>query len=308
MKRILHHYTYLLAALGMGALSAQASPTGFDLGDASNYGVLFQGNGGNTLNVNNGPGLAGLAENGKIGIGGTGALQLSGPLVINGNVDFAGSVHDNGPYSGNITVNGVISGSHANVQSDLNTLNSLSSTLGAESGNGLAISIGNGANQTVNVSAGKVDGSGNSVFTVSSISFVNGATLTINGDGSHKVVFNIGFAPSFGGHIVLSGGLTSDDVLFNIFGGNNTTLSGGPNLTINSNGGILTGTFLDPNGQIQMNHSVLDGRLFGGDSQNEAIVSGAEVNAPPVPDGGSTMLLMSLGLGALAMARKKFVG
>lgn len=299
-------------ALAVVAPAAHAGLSGFDLGDADNYGVLFQGGGGNALNINNGPGIAGLAENGAIGIGGTGSLQLSGPLVLNANIDFAGAVVDNAPYTGNITVNGVISGGHANVQADLNYLNNLSLTLGAEAGTSVAINIGNGANQTINASAGAIDASGNRVFNVTSLSTVNGSTLTINGDGTHKVVLNFANAASFNGVIVLTGGLTSDDVLFNVYGGTSATLSGGPTLSINSNGGVLNGTFLDPFGEVSIVHSVLDGRLFGGDSHNEQIVSGALINAPATspaaPDGGSTLLLMGLGLATLAAARRLIFG
>src|SRR5207244_410926 len=150
-----------------------------------------------------------------------------------------------------------------NVQPDLNTLNSLNTTLGAESGSSLAISIPNGGNQTVNASSGLLDGTGNRVFTVSSMSFVNGATMTLNGAASDYMVLNYSANVSFGGTIVLAGGIISDHVLFNIVGGSG--LTGGPTLTISSNGATERGTFLDPNGTIQINHSVLDGRVFGGD-------------------------------------------
>ena len=36
----------------------------------------------------------------------------------------------------------------------------------------------------------------------------------------------------------------------------------------------------DPTGAFQENHSILDGRIFGGDSVNAAIVSGGDVIAP----------------------------
>lgn len=296
----------------IGALlpvSGHAALSGFALGDAANYGVLFEGNGGNKLNINNGPGLNGLAANGNIGIDLTGFLQLSGPLVVNGNVDFANSVNDNGPYSGNVVVNGTISGGHANVHTDLVNMNGLSSTLGGEMGTSLAIDT-SGGSQIVDVSAGKLDGSGNKVFNVSSINFGNSQTLTINGDGAHKVVFNFASAASFGGKILLTGGLTFDDVLFNIFGGDNTTLSGGPTLQINNNGDILTGVFLDPNGMVSIVHSILNGRIFGGDSHDEQIVSGALINTPSVqvPDAGSSLLLLSMGMGFVAAAKKKLVG
>jgi hypothetical protein len=66
-----------------------------------------------------------------------------------------------------------------------------------------------------------------------------------------------------------------------MFGGNYTNHTGGPTLTINTNGQTTTGIFLDPNGGMQLNHSVLNGRFFGGDDTNQQIVSGAFINAPP---------------------------
>jgi hypothetical protein len=219
----------------------------FSLGDAANYAVIFQGGGGNRLNINNGAGLNHSAVDGNIGIAGTGSLQLSGPLTINGNVDFAGTyvqgTSDNGPYSGGITVNGVISGGHANVQTDLtglSGLNSLSTTLGSEAGTSIKIGTGTGYTLTVDASAGTVDTSGNSVFTVTALNLSNG-TLTIKGDGTHSIVLDIGFSVNIHpNQIVLTGRLTSDQVLFNLYGGNSATLAGGPALDLNSNGGTLT--------------------------------------------------------------------
>jgi len=302
------------AAIASMALSfvlsgSTARATGFTLGDAANYGVIFQGGGGNKLSVNNGPGIDGLADNGNIGIAGTGVLQLSGPLVIDGNVDFAGTAVANG-VGGNVVVNGTISGNHANVQTDMNNLNALSASLGLEAGTSIALNSGG----TVTASTGTLDASGNRVFTVSSINLPNG-TLTINGDGSHNVVINISAAADGNIHpnnIVISGGLTSDQVLFNVFGG--AGLTGGPTLDINSNGGALEGTFLDPNGQVSIVHSVLDGRLYGGDSHDEQIVSGAEINSPGTnsqtdlgaPDNSSTLMLLGVAFVGLSCLGRKF--
>src|SRR5258706_122398 len=126
--------TVLFLALG----GSTAGATGFTLGDAANYAVLFEGGGGNKLNLNNGPGVAGLAVNGNIGIDNTGKLQLSGPLTLNSDVHFAGAytqgTQDNGPYGGNIIVNGTISGGHAHVHDDLVYLNNLSTTPGNHAG------------------------------------------------------------------------------------------------------------------------------------------------------------------------------
>src|SRR5260370_40689281 len=79
------------AVLGLVLGGSTAHATGFTLGDAANYGVLFEGAGGNQLSINNPSGLG--ANNGNIGIDLTGVLGLNGPLVINGNVDFANAVN-----------------------------------------------------------------------------------------------------------------------------------------------------------------------------------------------------------------------
>lgn len=287
------------------------------ISDAFNYGVIFEGGGGNQLNINNGPGIAGLAVNGNIGLAGTGALQLSGPLTINGNVTFAGANVNNqgfstgsGPFvNGNITLNGSISANVSQLQTTMNSLNTLSANLGGEAGTSLGINTGSGS-QLVNVNSGILDASGNRVFTVTGVSFGNNQTLTISGSASQYVVFNISASAGFNGGITLTGGITSDHVIFNFVGGNN--LSGGPTLQGSGNfggtGETLTGIFLDPNGAIQLANTVIDGRLFGGDSHDEAIVSGTEINTPTpaVPDAVSTALLLAMGLGAIVIGRRGF--
>ena len=96
-----------LSALAFVAFGPQARAdtwlTNINGGDPSNFAVLYEGNGGKTLSINNGSGPAGLAINGNVGIAGTGALQVSGPLVINGNVEFGGTPNPaTNPSGGNI--------------------------------------------------------------------------------------------------------------------------------------------------------------------------------------------------------------
>src|SRR5579862_3631913 len=272
---------------------------GFSLGDAANYAVLFEGAGNNHLSINNGTivGNVGLGDP----PGGTPQAQLNSPLTINGNIQFAGSV--NTSIGNGVVVTGSITASNANVQTDLNNLNALSSTLSNEPGFSVAISIANNATQIVNAASGTLDGNGNRVFSLSSLAFVNGATLVINGDGAgDSVVFNIGFDASFGGTIVLTGGLTSDKVLFNILGGAN--LTGGHALTVSTSGATETGTFLDPNGAMQINHSVLNGRFFGGDTHDDQIVSGIDTVAP-VPEPSSYALVFFGVVGAIGVLRRR---
>ena len=309
----------LIGALtvGVGVATAFQASASFSLGDAANYAVIFQGGGGNTLKVNGGAGPSDLAVNGNVGIAGTGQLGLSGGSVvlIDGNVDFAGAVTPSSYSGGSSYVNGTISGGHAIVQNAMNYLSALSATLGAESGTPITLIPGT----TINAAAGNPV-NGDSVFTVTSMNFPNG-TLTINGDGIHNVVINISGAVAanfHAEHVVLTGGLTSDQVLFNFFGGDSTTLSGGPTMNIVSGGGspsnpdnILYGTFLDPYGTISISDTILYGRAFGGDSHNEQIVSGAYINAPPpaVPEPttfiAGALLLLPFGANTLRILRRK---
>lgn len=90
-----------------------------------------------------------------------------------------------------------------------------------------------------------------------------------------------------------------------MFGGNYTTHTGGPTLTISTNGQVTTGIFLDPNGGMQINHSVLNGRFFGADVTNQQIVSGADIHAPIGVPEPSSLVLALLGLLGFAAWRAK---
>ncbi len=268
---------------------------GFNLGDAANYAVLYEGAGSHNLQINSGP-VNGSTILGNIGLGaengGAPQAQLNNPAVIDGNINFAGTV--NVQNSGAV-VNGSINGGVTQVETDLNNLNSLSSTLGTEAGTPVAITIANGGSQTINASSGTLDGSGNDVFTVSSVSFVNGATLTINGSASQNVVLNFNFNTHFSGTIQLTGGISANQVLFNLIGG--STLAIGDTLQFAANNVTQYGTFLDPNGTIQVNSVNIIGHVFGGDTSDMQIVSNGTVSVPEP----HTLAFLTLGLVGLSL-------
>lgn len=288
------------------ALLCSSAHAGFSLpGDSASYAVLYEGSGGHNLQINSSP-LNGSTIFGNVGLGdenlGNPQAQLNNPAVITGNVNFAGPIN----YSGNAIVHGTTNGSVAAVETDLNSLNSLSATLGAELGAALTISLsGTGGSQTINAASGALDGTGNRVFNLTSMTFNNGNTLTINGDGAGDfVVINVAVAnisnPHFAGAIDLTGGLTQDEVLFNFIGGNNVTLTGGSTLQTSANNAFQHCTYLDPNGTINMNSVNVVGHVFGGDTSDMQIVSGATIT---VPEPGSAMLT-GFGLLGLALWRK----
>jgi hypothetical protein len=70
----------------------------------------------------------------------------------------------------------------------------------------------------------------------------------------------------------------------------------------------IAGDFLDPLGGISADNSILNGRIFGGDSTNLGIVSGVTLNAPlsavPEPSTWAMLLLGFAGLGFMAYRRK----
>ena len=211
------------------------------LGDASNYAILYEGAGGNNLSISN------VTINGNIGVGGSGAVQFSGPGTINGNLYFSaastGQYHNtNGSNVGPALVNY----STTNVTTALSAVNTLS---GAYSG-GTNIAFTN-PGETVNENAGAlmtIDGVATRVFNVTGYSANNASVLNIVGDGTgDPVVFNFAVGSgnygnsnvNLGGSIVLSGtGLTvSDQVLFNF-------QSTGKNISLTNNGETFVGTIL----------------------------------------------------------------
>ncbi len=279
-----------------------------NLGLAANYGLLYEGNGGNTLSYNN------SVETGNIGIGATGKFQGNGPGTITGNMDFSNV--NTGQFSNSgLTITGLVNYSVTNVATALTTMNSLSQTLGLEAGTNTTISSGGSVTASGGTKIATGPNAGTYVYNVTSISFSSG-TFTVNGGASDYVVFNIADGAGnngLNGSIVLSGGITSDHVLFNYtpdpsnsttYNNDYASLSNGPTMTISTNGLATTGVFLDPTGNFQVNHTgVITGRVIGGDTQNSSFVSGAELTAPamdtttPEP---ATIVVWSL-LGALGL-------
>ena len=299
-----------LLSLAGASLSARA---GFALNDCTNYAVLYEGSGSHSLNCDSG------SITGDIGVGApthstTASVKLSSSIsktTINGNLYFDSEVNVSGREGSDYSQSsGKVSANKTGVSAALAYLNSLSASLGGEAGPGVNIDTGETGKQTIDISSGKLDNNGNRVFNVADFSFGKNTTLTLNGnEAGDSVVFNFSDDATFGGSISLAKGLKADQVIFNFKSGSD--LGEGNTLKIDANGGTEYGTFLNPNGQIIITNSVVEGRVFGGGSQDEEIESGSSVIVPnvvptPVPEPEiSAMVVMGIaGLWAARWRRK----
>jgi VCBS repeat-containing protein len=230
--------TVTITLTGNNLTPVITGPHGFSLGDAANYGLIgFRGSNFHTANSS--------TINASIGVGNFSAVNLASN-VVHGNLVSTGPAY----LSPNGTVTGSIIGNNAALSVDIAGLKSLSAAAAAETGTKLAV---NGV--TINANTGTLDASGNYVFTVTSWNY--GSGITINGDGSHGVIFNIPATIQPGlGAISLTGGITSDQVLFNDLSSSQFQ-STQKHVTAN-------GTWLVPNAPIVVNVIKIVGHLFGG--------------------------------------------
>lgn len=295
--------TCLTAAWLIHAASAQAGTLSGTLtaDGATNFSVLDTGTGATALNITN------ATVTGFVGIGdpsGNNAYLSANGSTVYGGVDYAASSINGSNSVTNSRITWGVSANVAAVQTTLTALSSLSTTLGGETGTAQNITAGTGT-QTVTATSGTLDGSGNYVFTVSTVNLSNGGVLTINGTGltaGQDVVFNIGAGASFGGAINLIG-LTADQVLFNVTGS-------GHALTLNTNGAqTQTADFLDYSGAIDVQNDIVNGRIMGGDSSTFTIgavgqtttITGPGVKVPEPP----SLAVLGFGVAAFAFLRRR---
>lgn len=149
-------------------------------------------------------------------------------------------------------------------------------------GTAVDLNIGNGST-TLTAAA-----SGTTVYDATNVNIGNGGKITISGGANSLLIINVSGTfnaqnNTAGAGIVLTGGITADQIIWNITStGNNFTSSG------NAATNIVYGDFLDLAGSYNLNQITVDGRLFGANSDGgnragltDQIVSVFNLNAPP---------------------------
>jgi hypothetical protein len=135
----------------------------------------------------------------------------------------------------------------------------------------------------------------------STASLATNTTLTITGNSTtDMVILDVtgNTANTIGGSILLSGGISADQVLINILG------NAGTSKILSLNSGTLNVDFIIANDDYTANTTV-NGRVFGGDGAvawNSSFVLNSPGDATPEP---STWILMGAGCGALIYIRKR---
>jgi hypothetical protein len=263
------------------ALTGNATP--IDLGAAGNYAVLgVKGaviNTGASIHLSSGP----LVVNGNVGSGNNTQFQADGGGTIGGRLDFAQSAMVN---VGNDTVTG---GTHQidftaieqTVQNEANTVQALSPT---QTFNSIT-------NPTTVSSTGSVN-----VIKINQDIHLSGGNLILSGGSSDVFLFQIMGTMELSGNtnIVLTGGLTANNVLWDFVGSGSQFQTSGQSET--------SGIFLALNRAININGGTHDSEFISGVSLS--FQSNPQLNQPPAtPDQGSTLLLMLLGLMSFAVFR-----
>jgi hypothetical protein len=236
----------------------------------------------NALDISSPPNATGLQVDGNIALAGVySTLAVSGRTSINGDryeqTTSTESIKSTGTITGSRFSSSMINSQLNSGVSGVASLQNVSNTaagLTATAGSSTSINLQSHQNLTIsnNPFAGKY------VMNLSNFLLGGGSTLTLNGAAGSAFVLNITGKFDIGGgsKVMLTGGLTVSDVLFNVRGNNSTFSIGGDSvfngtlLAYNSSGTQRTLNITGHNTQI--NGELLANKI--------SLQSGAHVKKP----------------------------
>jgi hypothetical protein len=241
------------------------------------YGAGTSGSRFNALDISAPPGATPFTVDGNIAVAGAySTMTISGQTTISGDIyrrttaTFSRSGNaSNPPQHFSTAIDSQLAGGITSLQNVSNTAAGLMKTAGSPT------SINLQGHQNLTISNNP---SGKYVMNLSDFVLGGGSTLTINGAAGSAFVLNITGKFDIGGgsKVLLSGGLTVSDVLFNVRGSNSTFSIGGDSefngtlLAYNSSGAQRTLNISGHNTQI--NGELLANKI--------SLQSGAHVKKP----------------------------
>jgi hypothetical protein len=270
-----------IAVLGFVFLGSQALAVPVtipSLGAAGGFAVLEIGSGNVSIaNASNAGSITG-----NVGVNG-GNLSDSGTSIIGNLVTKSGS----GVVSlSGATVSGTTSQNSTLLSQAASAADAASAAAAglASSGGGVGVSSIVLSGGTVALSAG--------VYNLNSL-VLNNTILNLTAGANY--VFNISGSLALNSSQILDA--TSADVLFNITGTQSGALAGGLN-----NESVLDGIVLAPNAGFAEAPGSVVGEIISGGNQGIGIASGGKVQGiASVPDSGSSLFLLSIGLGCCTL-------
>jgi hypothetical protein len=268
-------------------IAGTANATFVELGTAGAYTVLSTSIDNKGADFGIGSGATTITGDVALGPNSSGTVEKA---TINGNlfVDSTSttSIHSDVVVTGSTFLNQNLSGAVADAFAASNFFKSLAPT------------------QTFADITGDFTITGTAGRNVISLNSVNEqGTLTINGSSTSQFVFNItaGFILN-GGSIVLAGGVTPDNVLFNFNGA-------GDGITLNKPVGDAMGIFLAPQRDIILDKATLIGAIIGGGDGNKLVVHSGATLITAVPEvTPSSVIFGFLGLVVAVSSRRVLMG
>ena len=253
------------------------------LGDASGFSLLVTNGSINSSNSAFQNGDIGLAAAGftyaQSGGGQSNLQQPTDALVNTGST--VGSIPPVVTVIQNSSTNAFLAQAVTDATNESNTLAALTPTVPA-------LGNVNGA-ETVTLSSGV------NVVSVGNIN-LNQAALTLSAPAGATIIVNVSgtitlAGGSQGNGLRLAGGVTPNNVFFNILSsGSNVTTSGGGNAQ------DIQGTILDLQGSVGLHPAEVDGQIIAKDFSSS---SGALVSPVPVPEPSAWVMMLLGGLGLL---------
>jgi hypothetical protein len=279
--------------------SALADTFGLGTAGPGNWGILETGpnqvqlTNGTAITVN--PGAS--ASQANLGINSGGNLNQSGTVTIAG-AYYKFSTNSDSTTNTFTVAGGTLTGPTVN-----STLTTAASDAAAASTN-LANTALNPPNQTLGTITASTTISatvpGRNVVNVTGINLGNNTTLTLSGSATQSFVINVtGTSQVTLSNVILVGGLTANNVIFNVLNGDTVT---------DPNPDMVNGIIMDINGSIMItNKDTINGELISG--KQISLSNNSDVEVVPTAPEASTAAYFTLGplsLAAVMLLHRRF--